>query len=163
MGKRVFGRGCHTIGGDLMLHAQETDLLSPRSGVGAWDRQLPPRVSVHSRHRSRASWQTIVRHRPAACQASRNASVVVCRRRLQRRHHPLARRLRPLRRLIRKHKNRRQGVRPARIGTDAMDASTCHAILDSRLLCGIPNFPPALVFELVAHEGDNVLESNIKG
>ena len=76
------------------------------------------------------------------------------------RDHPLARRLRPLRRLIRQDKHRRKPVRPARIGADTAHPGAGRPVFDPRLLGGIPDLPPAPVLELRAHESDNMLEGD---
>ena len=51
-------------------------------------------------------------------------------------------------------------MRPARVVPDAAHAGARLSVFDSRLLRSVPDFPPALVGELVAHERDNVLERN---
>ena len=49
-------------------------------------------------------------------------------------------------------------MRPPRIGTDASNAGTRPAILDTGLLRRVPHLPPALVDHLVLHKGHDVLK-----
>ena len=51
-------------------------------------------------------------------------------------------------------------MRSARIGADAAHPRARTLVLYPGLLRRIPDLPPALVIELIAHEGDDVLEGD---